>query len=844
MLAIVAVACLMPAVARAQAPAPALLSAPALRWEVEAVVPSANARVSTRARFVIEAGVGQRLPATGWALYFSCIGEVEDGSAEPPFVVEPVVGTLYRIRPTAAFAGLAAGQSVSVRLRHPGVMQLTDRAPQGPYFVFDADTDRGVAPADYRVDVPERTEQLVAGAGSQPPRPTAQALFHNYERARATPNQTLPPIFPTPLQLQRQAGVVAWRSMPRIDAPPALRDQAAWVQRWLAPFVAPASGSAGSGVLRLRLAPVKGQTSPEAYELTIVAGRGVTVTGVSVAAVSRGLASLRSLLPTQPQPQRGLELPAMRVVDAPRFAHRGLMLDVARHFHGKETVLRVIEMMAALKLNVLHLHLTDDEGWRLPIPGLPELTEFGARRGHSADPWRHLPAAHGSGPDAQRSTGSGHYSADDYIEILRAAAGYGIELIPELEMPGHARAAVKAMELRWRRLSAGGDPQASRFLLSDPEDRSRYRSAQGYSDNVMNPALPSTYAFIEHVVDELAALHRRAGVPLRQLHVGADELPSGAWSRSPAAQALIRERRLAGLPGLWNHFYDQVITLLQRRGIRAAGWEELGSQRARADGTGPWVPSPHFVGRDVTLTVWNNLDDADDLAYRLANAGYRVVLSPVTALYFDMAHSASPGEPGVNWATTTALDAVFDYRPLDALYPLGAPPAARAGKQPLGTKGRRHIAGLQANLFSEVIPTRERMERLLWPRLFAMAERVWAAPPAWETHKDPDRAAELKRLDWSRFVHQLGTQLLPALQRDWLDVQWHIPAPGLLRDGGVVRVNRAWPGLTVRYTLDGSEPTGHSPAADNEISSATVVRAAAFDARGQRSLTSRLDQEP
>jgi hexosaminidase len=827
----------MPAIASAQTAA--VPSAPQLRWEVEAAVLSANARVSTRARFVIDALAGQSLPATGWALYFSCIGEVEDGSAEPPFIVEPVVGTLYRIRPTAAFSGLAAGQSVSVRLRHPGPMQLTDRAPQGPYFVFDADADRGVAPADYRVDGPERSEQLVAGTGSQWPGPTAQALFRSHERAQAPPDQPLPPIFPTPLQLQRKPGVVAWRSMPRIDAPPALRDQAAWAEQMLAPFVAAASGDAGRADLRLRLGPVKGQTSPEAYELSIVAGRGVTVTGAGAAGISRGLASLRSLLPAQPQPQQGLALPAMRVVDAPRFAYRGLMLDVARHFHGKETVLRVIDMMAALKLNALHLHLTDDEGWRVAIAGLPELTEFGARRGHSADPWRHLPAAHGSGPDARHSTGSGHYSADDYIEILRAAARRGIELIPELEMPGHARAAVKAMELRWRRLSASGDPQASRFLLSDPDDRSMYRSAQGYGDNVMNPALPSAYAFIEHVVDELAALHRRAGVPLRHIHVGADELPSGAWSQSPAVQAMIRERRLTGVPALWNHFYDQVITMLQRRGIRAAGWEELGSQRAQADGTGPLVPNPHFVGRGVTLYVWNNLDDADDLAYRLANAGYRVVLSPVTALYFDMAHSARAGEPGVNWATTTSLDAVFDYRPLDALQPPGAPP--RAGKQPLSARGRRRIAGLQANLFSEVMPTRERIERLLLPRLFAMAERAWAAQPAWAMTKDPDRAAEMHRQDGSRFVHQLGTQLLPALQRDWPDVQWRIPAPGLLRAGRVVRVNCAWPGLAVHYTLDGSEPTDRSPVAGNEISTTAAVHAAAFDSRGQRSLTSRLD---
>ena len=213
-------------------------------------------------------------------------------------------------------------------------------------------------------------------------------------------------------------------------------------------------------------------------------------------------------------------------MDAPRFGYRGLMLDVARNFQPKAAVLRVLDLMARYKLNAFHFHLTDDEGWRLEIPSLPELTSVGARRGHTLDSSRFLPPAYGSGPDVDQPFGSGFYSRADYVEILRYAAARHIEVIPELEMPGHARAAIKAMEARFRTLQATGDAEgASRFLLSDPEDRSIYTSAQGYHDNVMNPALPSTYAFIERVVQDLVALHREAGVPLRNLHVGGDEVP-------------------------------------------------------------------------------------------------------------------------------------------------------------------------------------------------------------------------------------------------------------------------------------------------------------------------------
>lgn len=805
-----------------------------LRWAVQRqeYPPQADTPRSL-ARFTLIPAGNSALPARGWALYFTCIAGVVTGPTAAGYVVEQVAGTLYRLRPGPGFRMPAGGQALQIDLVHPEPMFKADKAPQGPYLVLDTAADEGLAIADYRIETLTRPEQLATAAGQRPARVDPDEIYALNARAPLLPAAELPPLFPTPRHLQRRQGSLQWVGLPDIKAPQSLQHEALQAGAWLQPFFAADAGPR-SPALRLRLGKVAGQTSPEAYSLDIDPARGVTITGASAAGVVRGLQSLRDLLPLKVQPAQGVTLPALHVLDAPRFEHRGVMLDVARNFHTKATVLRLLDLMARLKLNTLHLHLTDDEGWRLAIPGLPELTDFGARRGHSSDPGRHLPPAYGSGPDVGNPDGSGHYSAADYIDIVRHAAALHIQVVPEIEMPGHARAAVKAMDARSRRLAAAGNARAQAFSLQDPADRSIYRSAQLYADHLMDPGLESTYTFVEHVVAELVRLHRQAGVPLRQLHVGADELPAGAWTASPAAQARIQQLGLHDSAGLWNYFYDRVGRILQGHGVAAGGWEELGARRAQADGGGPLVPNAHFLGRGHTLYVWNNLDDADDLAYRLANAGYRVVLAPATTLYFDMAANRDPDEPGVNWAAYIDLDTVFDHVPLDQLRKFPTVPAAAKGKAVLTARGRRNIVGLEATLFSETLRGAERLEFMLLPRLLGLAERAWAPDPSWATERNAERAAAWHARAWTVFANQAGQQVLPRLQRDLPGLSYRIAAPGLRRDGDTVHINHALPGLTLRYALDGSDPSADSTIATGPILARGPLRAAAFDAYGHR----------
>lgn len=826
-------------------------SAPfALRWEVVRNEFTAQAP-DGRSHSVFELrSTGDRgLPAQGWALYFTCLSEAETGPVPGGLQVEQVVGTLYRVRPASGFVPVPAGGSLAIRIVHPEVVTQIDKGPQGPYLVFDEAPTVGVPITEFRAPVQTRPEQLDRGPDQRLAQWTPEARFERQARILPVAPEALPPVFPPPLQWQRGPGQLHWGRPPAVQAPAALKREAAQVAGWLAPHFADPKADPAQPTVRLAIGPIDGQASPEAYELRIDA-QGVSLRGATAAGVARGLQSLRDLLPlrapTAPATAAGVTLPALHLVDAPRFGHRGLMIDVARSFLPPAALHRVIELMARLKLNVLHLHLTDDEGWRLEIRGLPELTGIGGRRGHvpagatGAD-LPHLPPAHGSGPVAGTLPGSGHYSRAEYIALLRHAAQRYIEVIPEIEMPGHARAAVRAMETRALRLARQGRPDAERYRLNDPHDRSVYRSPQLHTDHVIDPGLESTYTFIGHVVDEVVSLHREAGVPLRRLHVGADELARGAWQGSPASQAAMRRLKLDSTEALWDHFYGRVASILQRHRLTPMGWEELGARVTRLHGRHTLIPNPAFVGRGFELVVWNNVEGNEDLANRLANAGYRTVLAPAMSLYFDMAPNGNPDEHGVNWANYADLDTVFDLVPFDMTRRVPGDPGSRLpGKDGLTDFGQRQILGLQGTLFSEIAHDEARLQHLIMPRLLALAERAWVADPAWARAPDAAQGAALHAQDWSRFVHQVGRQVLPRLDAEGPVLNYRIPPPGLRRIDGAIHANHPLPGFVLRYTTDGSEPTPASPVVTGPIAATGVVRVAAFNTLGRRSASAAL----
>jgi hexosaminidase len=782
------------------------------------------------------------LPGSGWSIWFTCMAGVQEGPAGDSMIVARAVGTLYRLRPAPGFAGLAPGASLVVPITHGSAVANPTKAPEGPWFSYDDQPAAAFAIVDYlRKPMP-----------GEPWYVTPAQLHERYAALQADGPVALPPVFPVPREWQAGEGTLHWAAMPRLQAPAALRQEARAARALLSTYLraTPAAGAVPGQVLALQLGTLAGslagEPSDEAYELVVDPQAGATIRARSAVGIARGLASLHELLPVAPAPAAGVTLPVLTIRDAPRFAYRGLMLDVARNFEPAAQVERVLDLMARYKLNTLHLHLVDDEAWRLQIAGIPELTHFGARRGPGGADADHLPPAQGSGADLANPYGSGFYTRSQYQAILRHAADLHIEVVPEIEMPGHARAAVQAMAWRARQLAAAGKHSAPDYRLDDPLDASVYRSAQLYSDNVMNPGLPATYAFIEHVVDDLVAMHRAAGVPLRTLHMGGDELPARAWSASPVVRALMAREGMHERADVWQYFYRRVGALLAARGVAMAGWEELALREPGAGGGG-FRPDPALLEHAATAYVWNtrNLglpdDGSTDISVRLANAGFGVVLAPASRYYFDLMQLASPDEPGHDWAGRPDLDTAFDFVPFDPSRSRPLLPTRSLATEPLTASGRAHVRGLEGTLFSELVHEPGRVDYMLMPRLLALAERAWSVDPEWSAEPDVLRAQALHRADWARFAAQVGTRVLPRLDAEGAGIGYRIPPPGLQREADGVHANSLLPGFTLRYTSDGSEPTAASAPVAGPITASGTIRVAAFTRAGRGGQSSSID---
>ncbi|MEW2266819.1 MULTISPECIES: beta-N-acetylhexosaminidase [unclassified Streptomyces] len=468
-------------------------------------------------------------------------------------------------------------------------------------------------------------------------------------------------------------------------------------ERWLRATLGAATGlplapgAGGDDAVRLSL---DGGLAAEGYRL-VVTPAGVDLAGGGPAGLFWGAQTLRQLLGPDafrraPLPGRRWRLPLVRIEDAPRFGWRGLMLDVARHFMPKEGVLRYLDLMAAHKLNVLHFHLTDDQGWRVEIKRHPKLTETGSWRsrtkyGHRASPlWEDKP--HG-----------GYYTQDDIREIVAYAAERHITVVPEIDVPGHSQAAIAAY------------PELGNTDVVDTASLTVW-DTWGISENVLAPT-DTTLRFYEGVFEELLDLFPSAFV-----HVGGDECPKDQWRRSATAQARIGELGLADEDELQSWFIRHFDTWLTARGRRLIGWDEI-LEGGLAEG--------------AAVSSWRGY--AGGVA--AARAGHDVVMCPEQQVYLD--HRQHPGEDEpVPIGFVRTLEDVYRFEPVPA---------------ELTPDEAGHVLGTQANAWSEVMENQGRVDYQLFPRLAAFAEVAWSELPA-PADRDFDdferrMAAHYRRLD-------------------------------------------------------------------------------------------------
>lgn len=533
----------------------------------------------------------------------------------------------------------------------------------------------------------------------------------------------------------------------------------------------------------------------EGYLLQI-SSDAIVVSAYSEVGIFYGLMSLVQLY--DPKHNR---FPVLEINDSPEFAFRGVHIDVARNFHSKAFVLRLIEQMAAFKLNKLHLHMADDEGWRLEINGLPELTDIGAYRCFDLSEQICLLPQLGSGLE-KTSPVNGYFTKQDYIQIVKFANQRHIEIIPSMDMPGHSRAAVKSMFARYQRLQKNGKlSEAKEYLLTDLANESSYSSVQHYNDNTINPCLDSTYTFIGKVLSEIAKYHDQAGVPLKRYHIGADET-AGAWKRSPQCKSFLKDnlQGVKSVDDLGPYFISRIAAMLDKKGIVAGAW---------SDGVKVLVDDKKAVKMQVN--VWDTLFwQGHNEAHKFANAGWESILSVPDVLYFDFPYAAHASEPGYYWASRAT-----DSYKLFQFMPQNLPAHAQFWLDRMGTAytasdahplvDENKITGIQVQLWSETVRSDERAEFMLYPRLIAFAERAWHKAN-WEQPYKQGTAYKFSGIefnkkvmsdDWQAYSSHLVKRVLPALEKR--KVFFRIPPPGAVLKKNILYANSIFPELAIYY---------------------------------------------
>ena len=414
----------------------------------------------------------------------------------------------------------------------------------------------------------------------------------------------------------------------------------------------------------------------EGYSLE-VGMNGVVVTAATPAGLFYGSQTLRQLLPVAADrggkapdaPAVSWEIPAVLIEDAPRFGYRGMHLDVGRHFFSKDYVIKFLDMMARYKLNRFHWHLTEDQGWRIEIKQYPKLTEIGAYRDGTLE-GHYVNQPHVF--DGKRY--GGFYTQEEIREVVAYAAARHIMVIPEIELPGHALAAL-----------------ASYPELACTEGPFEVGQLWGVYDDIFCPK-EETFTFLENVLSEVIDLF-----PGPYVHVGGDEAPKGVWDESPITKEVMRREGLADSHELQSYFIRRIERFLNAKGKKLIGWDEIVE--------GGLSPT-------ATMMFWRDWhQEGLELA---ASQGNDIIMTPNRTLYFDHLQGNPATEP-LSIGGMSTLEKVYGYEPIPASF---------------DAEQEKLILGAQANIWTEYLPTEQKLEYMVFPRFFALSEVVWSEKEA------------------------------------------------------------------------------------------------------------------
>ena len=513
--------------------------------------------------------------------------------------------------------------------------------------------------------------------------------------------------------------------------------------------IKPQQDKAGSIQFNLNKVPVT-QIGKEGYTL-VSSPKGVVITANDPAGLFYGMQTLLQLFPKEIENKTAVNMtwtiPSVKITDYPRFAWRGIMLDVSRNFFTKDEVKQYIDQIARYKFNTLHWHLTDDNGWRIEIKSLPKLTEVGAWRvprfGQFGDRIAPKPG--------EAATAGGFYTQADIKEIIQYAQDRNITILPEVDIPGHSMSAIAA----YPELSCTKDPNTKVNPGSSFSEWFNDGTFKMRLDNTLNPSDEKVYEFLDKVFTEMAALF-----PNPYIHVGGDECYKGFWTADSNCVALMRKMKMTHPEELQAYFMKRVESILKSKGKKMIGWDEI-----LEGGLAP----------EATVMSWRGIKGGIEAA----KMGHDVVMTPTTFAYLDYQQGEQTIEPPIY--ANLRLTKCYSFDPV-----------------PEGVDAK-YILGGQGNLWTEQVITLHHAEYMTWPRGWALAEDFWSpnASKNWanfiqRVEKQFDRA-EIEGVNYSPAIYDAIINVKKNESKMTVDMDSEVP------------------GLDIYYTIDGAMPNTYSP---------------------------------
>lgn len=756
--------------------------------------------------------------SAGWKLYFNSVFVSVNAEAKTePFQIRHLQGDFFVLQGKENTPSIPVGGEISIEYQSRGPYLKNSYAPEG--LILQKSDGNHFEINDYQVQKLS-VEQLAELASNTPmPIPTSAYIFRQNEGVILLEESQLPPYLPSPKTWKytgeplriKNAGLAVVGDTEFVAAS---RFLLLAIKNGYKPIV-----NKTEAPINIRIVK-SSELAEEGYGISI-SGRKVVISASTPKGAFYGVQSFLAMMPATFSTVQSNEiiLPQVEIMDEPAYGYRGFFLDVARNFQPKSQILKLLDLMSLYKLNVFHFNLANDEGWRLEIPGLPELTDFGSKRGFSEDESEFLWPYYASGADPEKSqAGTGFYTVAEFQEILTYAKALNIEVIPELGVPAHSRAAILAMEKRYEKfMKSGKTSEAIQYRLADPSDTSKYLSAQNFRGNTICVCQESTFSFYEKLVTEVKAMYQSAGVELKNWHTGGDEVPRGVWTESPICKEFLVENPDIKLEDLNDYFRSRAAEILKRNGLEMGGWEEIG-QTHQGNSV---EPSQKFHDQNWRLYAWNAVAGwgGEDMAYKLANAGYPVVICSSANFYFDLAYDWDPNERGHTWSGVT--DMYQSWKTVPGKLYLSHDQTIDGNEwnwneiqknfTKLTPEGKKNIIGVSGQLWTETVKSSEMLEYYLFPKMLGYVERAWVGDPLWSEAESEDEMKKKRSEEWNVFANLIGQREIPRLEMILGGFNHRIPKPGVILNEGMIHANVQTPGLIIRYTQDGTDPVATSP---------------------------------